>query len=193
MQVAYHCADTLPNKMSRLPLERFNEAIDWLKARPEVDPGRIGIIGYSGSRSSARGGRAPSGCPCGGGRNAVVCRLGRDEPADHDFRRSAIAMTECGNDVPSLPYRLMVAPAMWDIRGAFEWLAKVRRASRGFHPGSSRTAVPILLICGDADLVWPSCEMAEMIRARLVQQGKAAPVLLRYPTSSSRPQPTGGG
>jgi dienelactone hydrolase len=44
-----------------------------------------------------------------------------------------------------------------------------------------RTAAPILLICGDADTVWPSCEMSEMIKARLLQKGKAAPVLLRYP------------
>ncbi len=53
MQVAYHCADTLPNRMSRLPLERFAVAMDWLKTRPEVDPGRIGLIGYSKGAEAA--------------------------------------------------------------------------------------------------------------------------------------------
>ena len=45
--VAYFGADPLPKTVDRIPLERVSRALDYLAARPEVDPARIGILGLS--------------------------------------------------------------------------------------------------------------------------------------------------
>lgn len=180
LQVGYHCADTLPNKMSRLPLERFNEAIDWLKARIEVDPGRIGIIGYSKGAEAALtlAIRRPDVRAVAVGMPSSVVWDGMS-PLTMIAGGLRSTWTEHGKDVPSLPYGSWSHPRGGTYGVHSNGLQKVVE-----HPESvipvERTVAPILLICGDADLVWPSCEMSEMIGARLVAKGKPAPTLLRY-------------
>ena len=181
LQVAYHCADTLPNKMSRLPLERFTEAIDWLRARPEVHPGRIGIIGYSKGAEAALAlaVRRPDVRAVAVGMPSSVVWDGMS-PLTMISGGLRSTWTEGGNDVPSLPYGSWSHPRGGTYGVHSNGLQKVAEHPEAVIP-VERTAAPILLICGDADLVWPSCEMSEMIGARLLQKGKAAPVLLRYP------------
>jgi dienelactone hydrolase len=43
-----------------------------------------------------------------------------------------------------------------------------------------RAAAPLLLICGEADNVWPSCPMARAVKARAEQHGRPAVTLLAY-------------
>jgi len=181
LQLAYHCADTLPNKMSRLPLERFTGAVDWLKARPEVDPGRIGIIGYSKGAEAALAlaVRRPDVRAVAIGMPSSVVWDGMS-PLTMISGGLRSTWTEGGNDVPSLPYGSWSHPRGGTYGVHSNGLQKVAEHPEAVLP-VERTAAPILLICGDADLVWPSCEMSEMIRARLLQKGKAAPLLLRYP------------
>jgi dienelactone hydrolase len=45
--VAYFNAPPLPKEADQVPVERVSRAIDYLLARPEVDPARIGILGVS--------------------------------------------------------------------------------------------------------------------------------------------------
>ena len=181
LQVGYHCADTLPNKMSRLPLERFTAAIDWLKARPEVDPGRIGIIGYSKGAEAALtlAVRRPDIRAVAAGMPSSVVWDGMS-PLTMISGGLRSTWTERSNDVPSLPYGSWSHPRGGTYGVHSNGLQKVAEHPEAVIP-VERTAAPILLVCGDVDLVWPSCEMSEMIRARLLQKGKAAPVLLRYP------------
>ncbi len=41
---------------------------------------------------------------------------------------------------------------------------------------------PVMLICGNADTLWPSCSMSEQVAARLKSKGFRRPVqLLEYP------------
>lgn len=47
MVLAYFGADGLPRVLDRIPLEYFKSAIDWLKARPEVDASRVALYGVS--------------------------------------------------------------------------------------------------------------------------------------------------
>lgn len=47
LQVAYFDAPGLPKDLGLIPLEYFKTAIDWLRAQPSVDPGRVGIVGGS--------------------------------------------------------------------------------------------------------------------------------------------------
>ena len=52
------------------------------------------------------------------------------------------------------------------------------------HPESvipvERIAAPILLVCGEADQIWPSCPMARQIQNRLRARGRPAATLLAY-------------
>jgi dienelactone hydrolase len=41
-------------------------------------------------------------------------------------------------------------------------------------------AAPILLVCGEADQIWPSCPMARQIQNRLTAHGRPAATLLAY-------------
>lgn len=181
LQVAYHCADTLPNKMSRLPLERFAEAIDWLNGRPEVDRGRIGIIGYSKGAEAALAlaVRRPDVRAVAVGMPSSVVWDGMS-PLTMISGGLRSTWTERGIDVPSLPYGSWSHPRGGTYGVHSNGLQKVAEHPEAVIP-VERTPAPILLICGDADLVWPSCEMSEMIGARLLQKGKTAPGLLRYP------------
>ena len=46
LHLAYHRGPGLPARMVDMPLERFEKALAWLKARPEVDPTRIAIAAW---------------------------------------------------------------------------------------------------------------------------------------------------
>jgi len=45
--LAYYRTDGVPNQFASIPVEYFGNAAEWLKARPEVAPDRIGIVGSS--------------------------------------------------------------------------------------------------------------------------------------------------
>src|ERR1019366_2276878 len=47
LALAYFGAEGLPRSLSRIPLEYFGKALDWLAAQPAVDPSRIGLLGTS--------------------------------------------------------------------------------------------------------------------------------------------------
>ena len=181
LQVAYHCAETLPNKMSRLPLERLTDAIDWLKARPEVDDRRIGIIGYSKGAEAALAlaVRRPDVRAVAVGMPSSVVWDGMS-PLSYIAGGLRSTWTEGGDDLPSLPYGSWSHPRGGTYGVHSNGLQKVDEHPDAIIP-VEQTRTPILLICGDADIVWPSCEMSEMIRARLLKKGKAAPLVLRYP------------
>jgi pimeloyl-ACP methyl ester carboxylesterase len=47
LQLAYFDSSGLLKDLGLIPLEYFKSAIDWLRAQPAVNPGRIGIVGGS--------------------------------------------------------------------------------------------------------------------------------------------------
>ena len=47
LALAYWAEEGLPKTLELVPLEYFDRAVDWLKARPEVNPRAIGAIGWS--------------------------------------------------------------------------------------------------------------------------------------------------
>lgn len=167
------------SKLERVPLELFSGAIGWLKARPEVDPGAIGLVGYSKGAEAAllTAVRTP-------GIRAVVAGMPSSVAWAGMSMRSYIfggtsSWTEGGQDVPSLAY------GSGDETDNLLPRFTNALATLGAHPETiipvERYAGRLLLVCGARDTLWPSCPMAGQIVARARGAGRPAPELLTYP------------
>jgi len=177
--LAYFAEPGLPPELTDIPLEYFATALDVLAARPDVDPERIGVIGGS------RGGE-------------LVLMLGRYFPAVHavvaevpsgvrwgsvDITQGA-AWTYEGQPLPyllepadaqpvtekldngELGYRLTpVFQAALDAASAEDLAAATTEVEQ--------THGPILMLGGEADALWPSCELAKISMDRLEAGGHA--------------------
>ena len=47
MGIAYFGIDSLPATLGEIPLEYFERALAWLVRQPEVQPGRLAVLGIS--------------------------------------------------------------------------------------------------------------------------------------------------
>lgn len=175
LQVAYFDAPGLPKDLGLIPLEYFKAAIDWLRAQPGVDPDRIGIAGGSIGSEVALTVAAhypqikvvvatmPTGIVWPG-----ISHTSADPPS---------TFTLGGKPLPYLPYgRPFIS--------VFQLYAKGLEAIDQ-HPDAvipvERINGPVMLVCGKADTLWPSCPMSEQVAARLQARRFKHPVqLLEY-------------
>ncbi|MGH6652784.1 MAG: acyl-CoA thioester hydrolase/BAAT C-terminal domain-containing protein [Sphingopyxis sp.] len=179
LQLAYHNAPGKSAKLKNIPLEEFARGIDWLRQQPGVDPARVGIVGYSkgaeagllvatrtpGIRAAALG--MPS---------SVVW----DGMAGENYMLGSFSSSwsDKGEPVPHLAYK--GRPDDRGLMTVFEGGLK----ELGTNPAA---IIPVeafhgklLLVCGEAETLWPSCPMTDQIVARAKAKGAAAPVVLRY-------------
>jgi uncharacterized protein len=176
--LSYHRAPGQPPHLELVPLETFARAISWLRLQAEVDPGRIGIVGVSkgaeaallaatrDSRIRAVVAAAPS----------SVAWQGASFDRDGDF---ASSWTERGRPLPHLRY------------GRWKWWTNMSPIlaeslkTLPRNPGAAipieRTAAKVLLVCGGADALWPSCPMARQLDLRSRRHGRPQIILLAYP------------
>ena len=173
LSLAYFASEGLPSQLSRIRLEYFETAIDWLSTQPGVDPRRIGVLGIS------RGGE-------------LALLLGATYPqvkAVVAYVPSHVVWAGCCDSVAQ-------ADAPWTYRGKpvphMPPVPEIRRAINALRHDTPirRTPIfqrrledtitvaqaaipveringPVLLISGHDDQVWPSSFMAEQIIARL--------------------------
>ena len=177
LSLAYFATEGLPAQLSRIRLEYFKAAIDWLRSQPSVDPNRIGVVGIS------RGGE-------------VALLLAATYPqikAVVAYVPSHVVWAGCCDSVAQAgapwTYRGRPIPHMPpapEIRRAINALRRdlgVRRTPLFQRRLEDTVAVtqaaipveringPVLLISGQDDQVWPSSFMAEQIMARLRRHG----------------------
>ena len=179
LALAYFGAPGLPDSLTNIPLEYFKSAIDFLGERPGVDPNRIGVVGTS------KGGEAAllvaatysqvravvAGVP------SSVAWQGYNPKNPLD---AAPSWTLQGKAVSFVPYA-MDAPftSVFDLyRRSLAKLDEHRDALIRVE----RIAGPVMLACGQADALWPSCPMTEAIVSRLKAERFRFPVqVLEYP------------
>lgn len=180
LSLAYHRAPGQPPHLELIPLETFGAAVSWLRLQPEVDSGRIGILGVSKGAEAAllaatrdpRIGAVVAAAP------SSVAWQGSSFDRDGDF---ASSWTERGRPLDHLSY------------GRWKWwtdmspvLAESLKTLPS-HPGAAipieRTVAPVLLVCGEADTLWPSCPMARQLEQRARRHGRPAITLLAYPSA----------
>lgn len=179
LHLGYFNVPDKPGYLAEVPLEEFFRGIDWLKARPEVDSGSIGLVGYSKGAEAvllvaAR--RADV--------KAVVAGMPSSVAWDGMSMRSYIfggvsSWSEGGKSVPSLPYGS--GDGKQELLPRFVNGLKTLNA----HPDAvipvDRFAGSLLLICGERDMLWPACPMARDIEVRAKRSGRPRVQLLSYP------------
>lgn len=161
LALAYFKEPGLPRSLSKIPLEYFRRALQWLAGQPGVDPRRLAVEGWSrGSEAAMLLGihypvlvhgviaAVPGhvvGCSWPLGRGSAWMLHGRELPCSADPGVATAATPK------------VVIPV-------------------------ERIHGPILFECGGADMVWPSCELARADMRRLDRHGFAySHVLLAYP------------
>lgn len=163
VHLSYFRAPGQSKALVRIPLEGFDAALNWLGHQPGVDANRLAIIGGSKGAEAALliASRHPELKAVVAGMPSSVVWPGF---AWEMTRVKGSSWTTAGQDVPALPFGegsfregmgsvyvngLKALPAHADAAIAIE-----------------RTMAPVLLVCGEADSVWPSCPMARQLAAR---------------------------
>ncbi len=175
--VAYFEEPGLPPVLTDVPIEILEADIAWLRARPEIDPSRIGVWGGSrgGELSLILAARDPE-------LAAVIAEV----PSGYVWGSSAevdrAAWTVGGEELPYLPAEgegyeiftdelgthIATTPMFYvDIDAATPSeldLARIRVEDAG---------AAIMFIAGSDDQLWPSCVLSEVAMDVLIASGHA--------------------
>jgi pimeloyl-ACP methyl ester carboxylesterase len=194
LALGYFKAPERPSAISRMPLEYFAEALDWVGREVQPKDGFVAVAGQSRGaelalllgatypdRVSAVIGYVPSavlhgtlraGAP-GESPEGVAWMLD-GKPLPHVWQNNARADWQTFNHPPAPGEPVRQAPAFVSALDDADAVARARIAVE-------RIAGPILLISGTDDGFWPSSRYADMIVSDLKQRGFAFPVRhLRY-------------
>jgi dienelactone hydrolase len=177
LYVCYFGCPGAPPVLASAPLETFDRALAWLKAQPGIDAARVGLVGGSKGAEAAllTAARHPE-------LRAVVVGMPSSVswPGITGIDPPEPSWTLHGQPVPFVPY----ASASLAKRGVFGLYDDALPTER-LHPDAvirvERITAPLLMVCGEADTLWPSCKMADEIAARRAAHGRSAPTILRYP------------
>jgi dienelactone hydrolase len=168
-----------------VPLETFDQALAWMKARPEIEANRIGIIGHSKGAEGALliASRHPE-------IKAVVAAMPSDvvwqgfDFNSTDMSKFNSSWSEDGRPVPFVKYKLL----SWYQWFSSDSLTRMFRQSwnqAATYPKAAisvdRMNAELLLICGGQDMIWPSCPMARAAKQRFDTGGMRSATLLAYP------------
>jgi dienelactone hydrolase len=185
LAVGYFGAAQLPRDLVRIEVEVAERAVAWLAARADVAGPAVAAMGVSrGSELAFLAGAlfedigavvafAPSGISWGG--------LDADGPVD------AAAWTFRGVDVPYAPIGDSARTGRGGpngpvaLAGAFEAALHDRDAAIAAEIPIENTLGPILMVSGEADAMWPSGAMGELVEGRAAERGFSYEVShLRY-------------
>jgi dienelactone hydrolase len=176
MALAYFGAEGLPSTLQNIPIEYFGRAVQWMRARPEIDPNFVGVFGVSRGAEAALLVAATYSDV-----KAVVARspshvLWEGVTARHF--PGGPAWTYGGKPLPYVPNRI---PWWFAARYAWDTLARdpLRQTPLFLYDlevfgDTSRVEIPVenihgpvLLLSGKDDQIWPSSLMATRLMERL--------------------------
>lgn len=187
LSIAYFGVPGLPEALVRIDIEVVGRAVDWLLRRPDVDPGRIAVMGASrGSELALLAdallepvGSVVAFAPSG------VCWAGFDAHGPV----AAPAWRFGGDDIPCAGMRpiglalpAVAAGSPIALRAVFEDMLRDRDVIRAAEIPVEQIRGPILMVSGEADAMWPATEMAQIAEHRAAEHGFTHQLThLRYP------------
>ena len=175
--LAYFGVEGLPPEIEEIPLEYFDTALEYLAARPDVDPERIGVMGGSRGgelvlqlgaefpRVRAVVAEVPSGVRWGG--TGLVDASG--------WSLGGMPLPYLGNKTNAQlePEMLPDGSIAYRLTPVFE--AELAAATPEELDAATivveQTNGPVLMLSGADDGIWPSCTMSEIAFDRLVSSG----------------------
>jgi dienelactone hydrolase len=162
LSIAYFGELGLPQRLADIPLEYFVNALNWLRAQPEVDPQRVLVSGVSrGSEAAQLLG-------------VYAANLVHGVIALVPSNVAICAYPGCDGPPWTLGGKALPYTKQFDEPAPTDDLAAVIPVER--------IQGPIFLACGGKDVVWVSCVYANAIISRLEASHHAyRRVLLSYP------------
>ncbi len=163
LQLSYYRAPGQPATFSRVPLETFDRGLAWLRRQPTVDPARIAIVGASKGAEAAL---------IVASRHREVKAVVAGMPSAYMWAAFSwdgsnvpgASWSVAGKDVPFLPY------GEFDQQSGMGSIYQNGLKVASSHPAAAirieRSPAKVLLVCGKADALWPSCPMAELLTKR---------------------------
>lgn len=173
LALAYFKTQRTPEYLDMIPLEYFDQAIEWLKKSRQTPGGRIVVVGESkgaelalllASRKSEISGVVafvPS---------AVVFQ---GIPKVYFPPRSS--WSYLGNPIPFVPYDLSNLPDPNNVLSIYRNSLKQQEAVKSALIPVNKIKGPILLFSARDDQMWPSVEMSEWIMRTLKDQAFSFP------------------
>jgi dienelactone hydrolase len=178
--LAYFGAPGQSDALEGVPLELFDKGLDWLKTQPAVDPARIAVMGASKGAEAALlvASRRPDVAAVVAGMPTSVAWNGINWASGGQSERSS--WTAGGRDVPTMPFGDWdQADGIISVYRTIEDPARQAAAERAAIP-IERAAAELLLVCGEAETMWPACPMAQQIAARSKARSGPPVTVLSY-------------
>jgi uncharacterized protein len=182
LQVAYFRAPGQPTPLVNIPLETFDRAKAWAAKQPGVDASRLGIMGVSKGAEAVLvyAARRPDVRAVVSAQPSSVVWSGLDWEYIF-FPPYGSSWSEGGKP---LPYVTFGGETGYDYnqgiisgyRGGLKTMDKHPDA----HIRIEDIKGAVMLVCGEMDTLWPSCEMSRQLEARAKDKGAPAPLLLAY-------------
>ena len=175
LALAFFGIEPLPREWVEIPLEYFARAIDWVRARPEADGRRVGVIGGSaggslslllGATFTERVGAVAAIKPT----HAVLCGIYAN-PMAYYWRGIKSTWKYQGKPLPFSP--LIPGPELLNVITGGDlsyrkfWDRCLSRAPQAARVPVERIDAPVLLIAGEDDQSVPSADSCRVMMKRL--------------------------
>ena len=178
--LSYFGAPEQPGALERIPLEVFDKGLDWLKDRPGIDSQNIAVVGASKGAEAAllvATRRDDLRAVVAGMPSSVVWNGINWANGGASFLTS---WTAEGEDLPTMPYSFWnPSEGIISVYRSVEDPAMAEQARKAAIPIEKANA-EVMLICGDAETMWPACPMARMVAARSAERDGPSVTVLAY-------------
>ena len=166
LSLSYFGAPGQSKTLEHIPLERFDQAIDWLASQPNIDSDRLGVMGISKGAEAALiiASRRPNLRATVAAMPSHVAWQGIDPNLLKQIMDPPGGSWSANDEpIPYLPYvREYVSSPLELYIKSLETLPE--------HPDAiiavKNIKADVLLICGEMDSLWPSCDMARQLEIR---------------------------
>lgn len=180
LHLAYFGAPGQPDALEHIPLELFDKGLDWLKARSDVDPQRIAVMGASKGAEAAllvASRRVDVGAVVAGMPSSVVWP-GIDWGSGGQSHHASWSAS--GKELAAMPFGdWNQAEGIISVYRTVEDPAQRTAATRAAIP-IERARAKVLLVCGEAETMWPACSMARQVAARSKARSGPEVTVLAY-------------